>query len=93
MEQGYTSSYSDYTLGNYYRERKFREEVYAWLTNGEPKLFRSPSEGNVLVRLLNVNMTPFNGTSRMVYQFSCQAYECDGTDFESLTKNKIIRGV
>lgn len=93
IEQGYTSSYSDYTLGNYYRERKFREEVYAWLTNGEPKLFRSPSEGNVLVRLLNVNMTPFNGTSRMVYQFSCQAYECDGTDFESLTKNKIIRGV
>lgn len=93
MEQGFTSSDSDYTVGNYFRERKFREEVYAYLTNGNPKLFRSAPEGNVLVRILNVNLTPFNGTSRMVYQLSCQAYECDGTDYASLVRNNIVEEV
>jgi hypothetical protein len=37
------------TANNYHKERKFREEVYNWLTNGKPKLFRSPQEGNYII--------------------------------------------
>jgi hypothetical protein len=29
-----------------------------WLNNGKPKLFRSPSEGNYIVRLMSVSLTP-----------------------------------
>ena len=91
--QGYSNTLSDYTPDNYYNERKFREEVYAWLTNGEIKLFRSSSEGILLVRLMNVNMVPFNGTSRMVYNFTAQVYEAIGHDYEDLVKNGFYKGV
>jgi hypothetical protein len=39
-------------------ERDFKMDVLNWLTNGEPKLFRSPTEGNFIVRLMNVSLTP-----------------------------------
>jgi len=29
-----------------------------WLNDGKPKLFRSPAEGNYLVRLMNASLTP-----------------------------------
>lgn len=90
QEQGQTSSFSDYTVGNYFRERKFREEIQAWLTDGLPKYFKSAPEGNLVVQIMSVNMTPFDSTSRMVYQISMQAYECAGTDYDSLVENKII---
>lgn len=77
---GYSSSLTDYSAPNYYRERMFRDEVLAWLNDGEYKLFRSPSEGMLIVRLLSVNMTPYNGTGRMVYSFTAQAYEAMGHD-------------
>ena len=41
-------------MDNLRRERKFKMEALAWLTNGQPKLFRSPSEGNFIIRLMNV---------------------------------------
>jgi hypothetical protein len=43
---------------NFYKERNFKTEVINWLTNGETKLFRSPSEGNFIVRLTNTSLTP-----------------------------------
>jgi hypothetical protein len=42
----------------YYNERKYREKVEAWLNNGQPKVFRSPTEGNYILRLMGVSMTP-----------------------------------
>jgi hypothetical protein len=32
--------------------------VLNWLTDGQPKLFRSPGEGNFIVRLMNISLTP-----------------------------------
>ena len=56
-------------------ERRFKLEVLDWLNNGEIKLFKSPTEGNYLVRLMNVNLTPVDQTSRMLHNFSCTANE------------------
>ena len=39
---------------------------------------------------MGVNLSPDQTTSRMIYSFSCQAYEADGHDYEDLVKNKII---
>ena len=65
---------------NIYLERKFRLELLDWLTNGKPKLFRSPTEGNYIVRLMNVSLTPNDTLGRMLYTFNCTAYEMAGRD-------------
>jgi hypothetical protein len=57
------------TAENYRRERNFKMEVLAWLTNGKPKLFRSPAEGNYIVRLMNTSLTPNDSLGRMLHTF------------------------
>ena len=49
--------------------------VLDWLNNGETKLFRSPTEGNFIVRLMNVSLSPNNSLGRMLHSFSATAYE------------------
>lgn len=56
-------------------QRKFRELVMEYLYSDTPKIFRSTPEGNILVRLTNVNLTPNQQLSRMIYDFSCEATE------------------
>lgn len=63
------------TSQNVYKEKTFKLEVLDWLTNGEAKLFRSPTEGNYLVRLMNVSLAPNDTLGRMLHTFSCTAYE------------------
>ena len=46
-------------------ERDFKLQVLEWLNDGEPKLFRSPTEGNYIVRLMNVSMSPTDTLGRM----------------------------
>jgi hypothetical protein len=60
--------------------------VLNWLTNGEPKLFRSPGEGSFIVRLMNVSLAPVDTLGRMLHTFSCTAYEVADYNFENLQK-------
>jgi hypothetical protein len=60
--------------------------VLNWLTNGKPKLFRSPGEGSYIVRLLNTSLTPNDTLSRMLHTFNCTAYEIADFTFENLRK-------
>ena len=39
-------------------EREFRERVMDFLYENNIKLFKSPTEGNILVRLMDINLTP-----------------------------------
>mgnify|MGYP003304182359 CR=1 FL=1 len=43
---------------NISNERIFKLKVLEWLTDGNPKIFRSPTEGNFIVRLINCSLTP-----------------------------------
>ena len=63
------------TGDNFILEREFKLEVLNWLNSGEPKLFRSAPEGNYLVRLMNVSLTPEERLGRMVHTFNATAYE------------------
>ena len=83
--------YNNYlTDENIYNEKLFRDEVVEWLTNGEEKLFKSPTEGNMVIRLINVSLTPVDQLSRMIYNFSSTAYEIAATDVDSLKKYGIL---
>ena len=79
-------TYSKFNLtgDNMVTERYFKLLVLDWLTNGKPKLFRSSAEGNYVVRLMNVSLTPKNELGRMLHEFSCTAYEIADTDFFTL---------
>jgi hypothetical protein len=78
------------TSENLSAERIFKLEVLDWLNNGEVKLFKSPSEGNYLVRLMNVSLSPTDSLGRMLHTFSATAYEIDDNIFSNLNKYNII---
>lgn len=67
-------------------EREFKLDVLNWLTNGEPKLFRSPSEGNYIIRLLNVSLSPNDIVGRMLHTFNATAYEVADYNYQNLSE-------
>lgn len=72
-------------------ERIFKLEVLNWLNNGKPKLFRSAQEGNYIVRLMNVTLSPNDTTGRMIHSFSCTGYECADCIFEKMQELDLIK--
>lgn len=83
-----TTQLTGYNIAN---ERHFKLKVLEWLTNGKPKLFKSPIEGNYIVRLLNVTMTPSDQVGRMLHTFNSSAYEIDDLNWENMKKYQFIR--
>ena len=79
MENEFVST--NLTDSNIYQEKEFKLKVLEWLSNGQSKLFKSPTEGNYIVYLMNINLTPIDTLGRMLHSFSCNAYEiADYTD-------------
>lgn len=75
-----TLQYDDYMW-----EREYREQVIKWLNDGEPKLFRTMTEGNLAVMLTDISLTPTNSLSRRLWDFSATMYEIeDGNSIEIL---------
>jgi len=70
-------------------QRKFREKVMEYLYNDIPKLFRSTPEGNILVTITDVNLTPNQQIGRLVYDFSCTATEIGEASIENCKLYKI----
>lgn len=78
------------TPNNFFVERKFREKAEEFLNNFEYKLYKSPSEGNIVVALHNVSLTPNPTLGRMIFDFSATAYEVLDNTLETLDKYQII---
>ena len=78
------------TADNFRKEREFKMLVLSWLTNGKPKLFRSPAEGNFIVYLMNTSLSPNDTLSRMLHTFSSTAYEIAEFNFDNLKKYGFI---
>lgn len=64
------TDFNDFTF-----ERDFREKVLDFLYADDVKMFRSPTEGNMLVKLMNISLTPDTVLGRRIYTFNCTAYE------------------
>ena len=71
-------------------ERKFKLNVLDWLNNGKLKLFRSPTEGNYIVRLMNVSLSPDDKLGRMLHTFNATAYEVMENNCVNLVENGLI---
>jgi len=85
------NQHDSYPHNHWYWEREFREQLVAWLNDGEPKLYRSMPEGNIAVMLTDINLTPNSQLGRMIYNFNATMYEiADGYDLEQLNNLGII---
>ena len=70
-------------------EREFREKVEEYLMSNDARLFRSPTEGNIIVRLTDVNFSPNQTLGRRLWTFSATAYEVDECTVENCSKYSI----
>ena len=65
-------------------ERIFKMKVLEWLNDGNIKMFKSPAEGNYLVRLMNVSLTPEDKLGRMLHNLQATAYEMETLTYSNL---------
>lgn len=79
------TSHDLYPMDNWWWEREFREAAIEWLNDGEPKLYRSMTEGNLIVMVDSVSLTPNAQLGRRVWNFSATIYEVgDGNSLQEL---------
>lgn len=78
------------TNENIYMESLFKNQIIEWLNNGEVKFFKSPTEGSLLVRLMNISLSPNDTLGRMLHTFNCTAYEIGELNYNNLVKYKFI---
>lgn len=67
-------------------ENRFKEAAIDFLTDGKPKLFKSPTEGLILVHLTNVSFTPNKTLGRRIYDFSATLTEFAEANEENLAR-------
>lgn len=75
---------------NIYIERKFRDFVMEWLSDGKPKLFRSETEGNMIVMISGATFSPQDKSARMTYSVSCTVTEIAEYNLENLQAYDLI---
>ena len=84
---------TDLVSQNFTSERLFKLKVLDWLNDGHVKLFKSPGEGNYLVRLMDSSLTPNTQVGRMLHTVNSTAYECAEMSYKNLVNNNIIQEV
>lgn len=70
-------------------EREFREKVMDFLYANKVRLFRSATEGNILVKIMDINLTPNSTLGRRIYSFTATAYEVDAATIKNYDKYNI----
>lgn len=83
---GYNDTHDIDEYQDFIYEREFRERVMDFLHANTVKLFRSTTEGNILVRLMDISFTPNQTLGRMLYTFNATAYEIDDCSLENFEK-------
>ena len=83
-EENDINEYKDFSY-----EREFRERVMEFLYENNVKLFKSPTEGNILIKLMDINLTPNQQLGRMLYSFTATAYEIDEATIENYNQYDI----
>lgn len=75
---------------NVYLERKFRDFAMKWLSDGKPKLYRSETEGNMIVILSGISFSPLDKSGRMVYTMSATVTEIAEYNLENLLNYNLV---
>ena len=92
LYDGYNSSVRKTPINDSIYERDFRDKVIEFLYANNIKLFRSPTEGNMLIKLMDISLTPEIQLGRHIYSFTCGAYEiaeCNTKNYDLYEIQKI----
>lgn len=87
----YKTTYNISPNNDYIIEKLFRDKVMEFLTDNDVKLFKTMTEGNILVKLTNVSFTPNKTLGRNIYSFSATATEIAEDSVDNYNKFNIIR--
>ena len=74
---------------NIAKERYFKNYILNWLNNNKYKVLKTPVEGNFIVQLININLTPIDSLGRMLHNFTAIAYEMEEYNSENIQKYNI----
>lgn len=69
---------------DYIYEREFRKKVEDFLYNNKVKLFRSLTQGNMLIKLMGITLTPKQELGRLLYAVDATAVEIDQVSIKTL---------
>lgn len=69
------------------KEKMFRDKVLNFFYNDNFKLFKSPTEGNIIIKIMDINLTPNQSLNRVIYELSANAYESEEANMENYIKN------
>lgn len=89
LYQDYNDKYDINQYNDYIKERKFREAAMQFLISDSVKLYRTTTEGNILVKLMDINFSPKSELGRYLYSFSATAVECGECSITNYSKYKI----
>lgn len=70
-------------------EKTFRDKVMDFLLEDRPLLFRSATEGNILIRLMDLSFSPNTQLKNYIYTFGSTAVEIDKCNFDNYSKYNI----
>jgi len=68
-------------------------KVSEFLYDGQPKLFRSATEGNFIIKVMDVSLTPNATLGRRIVSFTATAYEIAECTVENFKKYNILEGI
>ena len=83
LDNGITN-YNDIML-----EKVFRDKVIDFLLEDRPVLFRSATEGNILIRLMDLSFSPNTQLRNYIYSFGSTAVEIAECNFDNFHKYNI----
>lgn len=73
-------------------EKLFKDKVIEFLYNEQPKLFRSATEGNFIVKVMDASFSPNATLGRRIVSFTATAYEVADCTIENFKKYNILEG-
>ena len=83
LDNGITN-YNDIML-----EKVFRDKVIDFLLEDRPMLFRSATEGNILIRLMDLSFSPNTQLKNSIYSFGSTTVEIAECNFDNFHKYNI----
>lgn len=73
-------------------EKLFKDKVIEFLYSEQPKLFRSATEGNFLVKVMDASFSPNATLGRRIVSFTATAYEIAECNIDNFKNYGILEG-
>ena len=90
LYDSYNNNFNINEHQDYIYEREFRQMVSDFLPDGKPKLFKSTTEGNIIIRITDISLSPDDSLGRLISSFSGTAYELDDNTVDNYKKYNLL---